>query len=157
MANRGRPPSYTQEKADAVCLRMSEGESLRSICRDPAMPGMTTVWQWVRDNPTFAKQYALAREAQADALAEDLLEIADDSRNDWMVRDGKVELNSEHINRSRLRIDTRKWLASKILPKRYGERMALAGDPEAPLYVAEVPAVAATAGEWLTKHKPGKN
>jgi tyrosyl-tRNA synthetase len=92
------------------------------------MPPPSTVIKWVHaDWDGFGKQYAEAREAQAHALADDLLEIADDGRNDWMAKnDGEnaaYELNGEHVQRSRLRLDTRKWLASKILPKVYGEKI----------------------------------
>jgi len=76
-----------------------------------------------------------------DALAEEILEISDDGSNDWMERkrqDGSVEtvLNSEHINRSRLRVDSRKWLLSKMAPKKYGDRIEIAGDKENPLEIS---------------------
>lgn len=75
----------------------------------------------------FRDQYASAREAQADALVEECLEIADDGSNDWMTREGKDKepawaLNGEHVNRSRLRVDTRKWWAARLAPKKYGDK-----------------------------------
>jgi len=90
----------------------------------------------MRKFPEFLKQYARAKEESADALAEEMLEIADDGRNDWMARNGGTDdegnarentyvLNGEHIQRSRVRIDTRKWLASKLKPKKYGDRVDL--------------------------------
>lgn len=120
---------FSQELADLICDRIADGESLRAICRSDGMPAPSTVCLWLSQNPGFSEQYARAREAQADALAEETLEIADDARNDWMERqsDGdKSEgwvLNGEHVQRSRLRIDARKWFASKVAPKKYGDKV----------------------------------
>lgn len=124
----GRPSDYTQETADLICARLADGESLRSICRDEAMPSCPTVFAWMRSHPEFLNQYTRAKEESADAHTEDMLEIADDARNDWMRRNHGEDdpgwvANGEHINRSRLRIETRKWLASKLKPKKYGERV----------------------------------
>lgn len=135
----GRPSSYTPELASAICERMAAGESLRSICRDEAMPKEATVRGWALDDREgFSAQYTRARELQALVIADELLEISDDGSNDWMVRNGKdgtpgYELNGEHIQRSRLRADTRKWLLSKMLPKVYGDKLTHAGDPENPV------------------------
>lgn len=124
----GRPSVFSQETAENICARLSDGESLLSICRDPAMPHRTTVMAWVlEDREGFSAQYARARERQAHALADGILEIADDGRNDWMEAHGDNDegwrVNGEHLNRSRLRVDARKWLASKILPKDYGDKL----------------------------------
>jgi hypothetical protein len=93
------------------------------------MPSVQTVFSWMRRFPKFLEQYARAKEESADALTDEMLEIADNARNDWMERHGKDDAgwvaNGEHIQRSRVRIDTRKWLASKLKPKKYGERMDL--------------------------------
>jgi hypothetical protein len=123
---------YTDELAATVCRRMAEGESLIQICRDEAMPCKATVMKWAREIPGFADQYARAREALLEIHAEELVEIADDGTNDWMeraTRDGRIErvLDREHIDRSRLRVDTRKWLLSKLLPKKYGDKLQLDG------------------------------
>lgn len=118
---------YAPEIADEILRRMAEGESLRSICRSEGMPNREAVRLWVLENRHgFAERYAVARELQAHALAEELLEIADDGSNDWMARNdpnnpGYIE-NGEHLQRSRLRVDARKWLTSKILPKHYGDK-----------------------------------
>jgi len=91
------------------------------------MPCAATVFSWMRKYPEFMKQYARAKEESADAMAEEMLDIADDGTNDWMERSeqrgGGYEVNGEHIQRSRVRIDTRKWLASKLKPKKYGEKV----------------------------------
>lgn len=131
----GRPVTHTAALAETICERLSGGESLRAICRDEAMPPEATVRGWALDDREgFAALYARAREVQAHAIADELLEIADDGSNDWMVREGKTELNSEHVQRSRLRSDTRKWLLSKMLPKVYGDKMQHTGNDEKPLF-----------------------
>ena len=124
----GRPALYTPELAAEVCRRISEGESLRGVCRDESMPCTATVLKWARDIPEFAEQYAKAREALLEHWAEEITEIADDGSNDWMERHEKDNVgyaaNGEHINRSRLRVDTRKWLLSKLAAKKYGDRVS---------------------------------
>ena len=126
----GRPSTYSQQIADEVCRRLAGGESLRAICRDEGIPDESTVRLWALDDREgFAAQYARAREVQFLAIADELLEIADDGRNDWMQRtgnDGGWDLNGEHIQRSRVRIDTRKWMLSKMLPKVYGDKTEVA-------------------------------
>lgn len=130
---------YTSDKADVICERLAMGESMRSICRDDSMPAMSTVFKWLREVEEFSEQYARAKEESADALFEDLLEIADDGTNDWMERnssDGSSlgwAINGEHIQRSRLRIDARKWAMSKMKPKKYGEKIQVGGDTDNPL------------------------
>jgi hypothetical protein len=122
-----RPSDFSQETADAICERIADGESLRSICRDDEMPAASTVFKWLVDFKPFSEQYAKAREAQADSLFDEMLDIADDARNDWMVRRGEEDAgwvaNGEHIQRSRLRLDARKWMAGKLRPKKYGEKI----------------------------------
>lgn len=127
----GRPSEYSEAVADAICLRLANAESLRKICLSDDMPCQTTVFKWLRQNEEFAQQYARAREAQADALFDECLDIADDGSNDYM---GEGETyNGDAVQRSRLRIDTRKWMAGKLRPKVYGEKTLLGSDPENPL------------------------
>ena len=124
----GRPSDYTQEMADRICERLAEGISLRSVCLDEEMPCKSTVFKWLREIPGFSDQYARAKEESADAFVEDMLDIADDGRNDWMEqldKDGDAigwRENGEAISRSRLRVDTRKWIASKLKAKKYGDK-----------------------------------
>jgi hypothetical protein len=114
----GRPSIYTQELATKITSRMCQGESLRSICRDADMPAISTVMLWVaEDREGFSEQYAKGCEARAHYWADEILDIADDGSNDYMERNGVEMQNSEAIARSRLRVDTRKWLLSKMLPK----------------------------------------
>lgn len=141
---RGRPSIYTPELAAEICARMAKGESLRGICESEHMPGDATVRGWALDDVNgFSAQYARARELQAHALVDEIMEISDDGTNDWMARRSEAEkgagvmtgwvVNGEHVNRSRLRVDSRKWFASKVLPKIYGEKVQVGGDPDAPI------------------------
>jgi hypothetical protein len=124
----GRATEFDQAIADVICDRLTNGESLRNIALDDAMPAASTVYKWLSQNEQFAEQYAHAREAQADTLADEIVDIADDGSNDWMERElesGKTieVVNAEHIARSRLRVDARKWVAAKLKPKKYGDKI----------------------------------
>jgi hypothetical protein len=126
----GRPTLYTEEVGKKICARLSEGESLRSICKDESMPHESTVrgWAIAPEHPIFT-HYRAAREVGYMRMAEELLEISDDGSNDWMVREGKdgegtaYHVNGEHVSRSKLRVETRKWILSKALPKIYGDKI----------------------------------
>lgn len=125
-----RPSIYSPEIAATLCERLVEGQSLRSICRAEDMPGITTVFRWLEANETFRALYARARDAQADTLADEIIEISDDGTNDWMTRqreDGSSfeVVDHEHITRSKLRVDARKWIAAKLKPRKYGEKVDL--------------------------------
>lgn len=125
----GRPSIYSQELADRICSEIIEGYSLRTVCKPDDMPCVASVLKWLREKPEFLTQYEKAKEEQADALAEEMLDIADDGSNDWMEKTGKDgesigwQVNGEHVQRSRLRLDTRKWIASKLKPKKYGDKI----------------------------------
>ncbi|WP_322979131.1 hypothetical protein [Pseudomonas sp. C11] len=122
----GRPSSYTEAIGIALCAAIAEGMSLRSACALPGMPDVSTVIRWLADEERaeFCAQYARAREDRADLLAEEILQIADDGRNDTQVdEDGNVFVDHDVIARSRLRVDARKWLASKMAPKKYGDKI----------------------------------
>jgi hypothetical protein len=122
----GRPSKYTLKVADEICERLSDGESLRAICEADNMPSRPTVFRWLAAHKTFRDQYAHAREAQADALADEILDIADDSRGDVEVdADGIARTNQERVARSKLRVDARKWMAAKLKPKVYGEKQEI--------------------------------
>jgi len=123
--------TYTEEMADKICERIADGESLKAICEEEGMPSKATVFKWLGQNASFVDKYARAREAQADALFDDILSIADDGRNDWMERRGEEDAgwvaNGENIRRAQLRIDARKWMAGKLRPKKYGEKLDIDG------------------------------
>jgi len=139
--------TYKPEIGDKICELIAQGKSLLAICKAKGMPTQTTVFRWIAEDKEFREKYARAREAQADALVEEILEIADDGTNDWMASNDPenpgYRLNGEHVQRSKLRVDSRKWFASKVAPKKYGEKLELASDPSAPL----VPVVKLTFGE----------
>ena len=127
----GRPSSYSDEIADAICEKLSEGQSLRKICLSEDVPDKATVFRWLASNQQFRDQYARAREAQADALADEIIDIADDGSNDFLGEDEKY--NGDAVARSKLRVDARKWVAAKLKPKVYGEKTLIGSDPDNPL------------------------
>lgn len=120
----GAPTTFTQAIADLICEALAEGHSLRSICAADNMPAKSTVFKWLGENKEFSDQYARAREAQADCLFDDILAIADDGLNDTYVdEEGNKRTDTDVIQRSKLRVEARKWMASKLAPKRYGEKV----------------------------------
>lgn len=127
----GRPAMYTQELAERICDLIAQGESLRHIEAIEGMPHKATIMRWCIKYPAFCEQYTRAKEQQAEALNEELLDIADDARNDWIEKENQktgttfIALNEEAISRARLRIETRKWLMGKMKPKKYGERATM--------------------------------
>jgi len=125
--NEGRPTIYNAEICDEICQAVScTSLGLTKLCEaNPHWPERDTIYRWRWRYPEFSDKFAEAKRKQADFLVEELLDISDDGRNDWMDvqgHDGNPgwKYNGEHVNRSRLRIDTRKWIASKVLPKVYG-------------------------------------
>jgi hypothetical protein len=113
---------YSREVADHILKRISEGESLRSICRDAGMPSEGTVRGWSReDRDGFAARYRLARDLQLDCWSDQIVDIADEANLD--PRDRQV------------RIETRKWIMSKLAPRRYGDRLLVAGEAENPVRI----------------------
>jgi hypothetical protein len=135
---RGRPSVYTPEVARKICLQIAEGKSLREICRNEDMPADATVREWVVDDRDgFSAQYTRAIQARAVLWAEEITGIADDGSNDTYIdpNTGQEKTNAEVVARSRLRVDTRKWMLSKVLPKVYGDKLDLnhGVQPENPL------------------------
>lgn len=121
----GRPSIYTPELADLICMRIAtHQESTHKLCqRYDDMPDTTCIYEWRHKHPGFAHKYAQAKMQQAEIMAEQILDIADYSAQDTITdEDGNERINSEFVARSRLRVDTRKWLASKLAPKIYGDR-----------------------------------
>lgn len=106
----GRPTDFSENLADLICERLADGESLRSICRDEGMPGTSTVCRWLAANEEFREQYAISREMQADAFFDDILDIADGKR-------AVVEGVEPDVQRDRLAVDARKWMAGKLKGK----------------------------------------
>ena len=121
----GRPSTYSEAMADAICERLAMGESLRSICRDESMPAMSTVFKWLTQQEAFVEQYAHAREEQAEALADEIVAIADEAEvvTKHEGEEVRLALDATGVARNRLRVDARKWAASKLKPKKYGDRV----------------------------------
>jgi hypothetical protein len=137
-----RPTIYSEAIAASICERIADGESLRAICKDEGMPAKSSVFKWLIEHKEFSDQYARARETQADTIFDEILDIADDGTNDWMVKntaDGEAigwRENGEALRRSALRVDARKWMAGKLRPKKYGDKVQHTGaDGEGPVSV----------------------
>ena len=129
--------TYTAEKADEFCKRLASGRTVRSICSDTDMPDTKTIYLWMQQNPDFLQQYVRAKEIHADAIADECFLIADTSDADTAFDEyGNPKPNHEYIQRSKLRIDTRKWYLSKILPKKYGDKVeqTIVGDKDKPVH-----------------------
>jgi hypothetical protein len=136
----GRPTVFTRQVADIICIRISEGESLKSITLDEEMPDRATVYRWLAADPAFCDMYTRAREDQADTLADEIMAIADETPdlNPILDKHGaliEIQLHSAYIQWQKQRIDARKWTAMKLKPKKYGDRQILAGDSENPLEI----------------------
>ena len=125
----GRPSTYSQELADEICNQLSEGISLRTVCLGEDMPSKTTVFRWLRQNKEFCDQYARAKEESADALFEETIDIADESLVEAHQADPKA--SGAVVQAMRLRVDTRKWMMSKMKPKKYGDKVDLTSDGKA--------------------------
>lgn len=118
--------AFSQELADRICAELAEGKSLRAVCAQDGMPNASTVLRWTEQDEHFAQQYTGARARGYQLLADEILEIADDGTNDAIETEDGPRTNQDVISRSRLRVDTRKWMLSKMLPKIYGDKLDLA-------------------------------
>lgn len=104
----GRPSSYTQAIADEICEGLAGGRSLHRLCKEEGFPHEATVYRWLQENDSFRESYAHARDRQADRFASEIIEIVDEE---------------EDAARARVRMDARKWAASKLAPKKYGDKV----------------------------------
>lgn len=135
------PSKFTQAIADSICEQIAEGKSLRTICAAKDKPKMSTIFRWLADDARkeFREQYVRAREAQADALFDEILNIADTPLIGVKTKTNeKGETETTHgdmIEHRRLQVDARKWMAGKLRPKKYGDKLELAGDQDSPLQV----------------------
>jgi hypothetical protein len=108
-------------KAAAIVAQIADGVPLRVICRQPGMPTWRTVYNWIDADAEFAKRMEAARQLGCEAIAQEILEIADDKKGE--------------VQRDKLRVDARLKLLAKWHPTRYGDKVTLAGDAENPLTV----------------------
>ena len=133
-----RPSLRTVELEEEILSRIACGESLRSICEEDGKPHISTVIRWLAADENFASKYARAREMQAEVLADQMLEIADDASNDRIViKDSegntvKVEQNNVAVARAKLQLEQRRWYAEKLRPKVYGSKVAVGGAEDMP-------------------------
>jgi hypothetical protein len=129
----GAPTTYDPRLATVLCIRIAEGESLRKILRDEGMPAQSTVYEWLLRHPEFTEQYTRAREEQADTLADEIIDIADEQPEVVAVIDKtngaliEHKLDGAFLQWQKNRIEARKWTAMKLKPKKYGDRVALEG------------------------------
>lgn len=147
-AKPGRPTTYSAALADAFCLLIAQGFTVREACEPEEAPAKSTIFVWLYKHPEFADQYARALKARTAAMAEEIIEIADNAQP-FM---GKVD-------KEKLQVDARKWHMSKMLPKVYGDAHTIKGDPENPLQVAPAAIVVpkkdvSTAGSAVAAEPP---
>ena len=127
----GRPAMpYDEEIALTICAAIAAGCTMEEVCSGEDMPNEDTVYRWLASTAIFSGAYARARDQQMDVWAEQIIQIADDARNDYMDRvmqNGSFErvLDAENINRSKLRIETRKWVMGRLAAKRYGDKIEI--------------------------------
>ncbi|WFL66384.1 ubiquitin carboxyl-hydrolase [Pantoea sp. X85] len=112
-AKTGRPSDYLPEVAADICSLLANGESLRKVCERPGMPSKTSVFRWLAEHSEFRDQYAKATETRADAIFEEMFDIADN-----------VAEEAAAVGKARLRIDTRKWALARMNPKKYGDKVS---------------------------------
>ena len=128
--NKNNPASkvrYNGEIAARLCERIATTpQPLAAICEDPDMPGIATVFRWLRDHPDFREMYVIAKQEQVEILMDECFEIVDDTSNDLIVTaDGRKIPNPVAVQRAKLRVNYRKWIASKLLPRKYGNNAQL--------------------------------
>jgi len=139
----GRPSKYSESLVNSICERIANGEPLRQICREDGMPAWTTIYSWINANKDLSERFAHARTLGEDCIAQECLDIADNASNDWMEyydKEGESlgwKLNGDHVQRSKLRIETRLKLLAKWNPKKWGEKQSLehSGPDGSPLTV----------------------
>lgn len=143
---RGRPTDYSSELATEICVKLMEGRSLKSITSEESMPSQSTVYRWLLVHPEFQERYTHARECQAETIADECIDIADDGRNDWVereMRNGRTEivLDKEAVMRSQLRVSTRQWFAAKLKPRKYSDKLQLTGNNDGPIETRDADAM----------------
>lgn len=116
----GRPTTYNQETATKLCEYIVMGYSLRKACEQEGMPVPSTFFDWIREHEEFSKQYTRATEERSEAMAEDMLAISDDTRED-----------KDAVAKAKLQVETRKWLMAKMKPKKYGDKIDVTSDGKA--------------------------
>ena len=133
----GRPSEYNETIANSICDEIAIGRSVIQICQDPDFPAERTVYRWLENFAEFRQKYARAREFQAEHYASEIISLADtpvEARKVVIKADGSEEITiGDAVDRTRLQVDARKWYASKVAPKVYGDSHTVKGDPENPI------------------------
>lgn len=136
----GRPSDFSPTIAARICDEIADGFSLVKVCEAEGMPHRSTVYDWLgRQEPeckAFADKYARAVEARAEKLAEEIITISDDDSGDFGFKkvrneDGEsaeVFIDKDNIQRAKLKVDSRKWIASKLFPRKYGDYQRTDGE-----------------------------
>ena len=140
---KGRPELYTEEIGAYICREIAQGRTITKICKETNIPSLPTVMNWLNQlhplyKESFLNSYKQAREIQAEIFADQTNDIADDGENDTYVGiDSKgrkiVKVNTDHIQRSKLRVENRRWLAAHLLPRKFSDRVQLTGKDDQPL------------------------
>lgn len=122
-----RPTQYSFKLSEVICERITQGQSTAEVTRDPAMPKWGTLAKWRREHEDFNRRYVIARQSCCELWVDEIIDIADDATNDYVARidaKGKTRIvfDRESFERSRLRVDSRKWTASKLLRHVYGDK-----------------------------------
>lgn len=123
-----RPTKYTVQLADRICELLSTSDKGMKVISEEIKVGVTTINVWLEKHEYFRVQYARAREKQADFLADQIIELSDKARMEktqYLSENGVTETTADNYHRTRLQIDARKWKASKLYPKKYGDKAAL--------------------------------
>ena len=119
--------AYSEQQKEnilnSIFKEIEKGRAVRNVLKDEDMPDVTTFYRWLEDNIDKSKQYARACEVRADAIFDEIIDIADDSSGDKKYTENGEVMDSEYVARSRIRIDARKWIASKLNPKKYGDKV----------------------------------
>lgn len=126
---RGRPTLFSDELAKEVCRRIAEGESLRAVCRDGKMPEASTVFDWLRTKPEFTEQYDKAVVERSEAMAEDMIDIAEGAPA--LIKKTAEKKSGAMAQVIKLQVDVRKWHMGRMKPKKYGDKMDLTSDGKA--------------------------
>jgi len=130
----GRPTKYSEEITDRICEVISNSsKGIHAVCQEEGMPSPSTVFKWLSENKTFSDKYARAKEAQADFMGEEMINLADTYRKteiEYHSDQGSSTTTQDNVQRSKLQIEARKWLMAKLHPKKYGDKMDVTTDGE---------------------------
>lgn len=121
---KGRPSKYSEEIANRICEELTtSSKGIHAICKGEGMPSPSTVFKWLSEIKDFSDKYARAKELQADYMVEEIIDIVDDDKGDIIEGSEGYYPNNANVQRSKLKADARKWLASKLAAKKYGDKV----------------------------------